>query len=84
MSRLLQAVQWFALAGACAAGAEWVARREGFGEPPIALRDPEIGYYLAPARAYVRFGNTIRVNRYGFRSDDFDASSGFIPGTGVL
>jgi hypothetical protein len=52
-----------------------VARRQGFGQPPLALRDPEIGYFLAPGGAYVRFGKTISINRYGFRSDDFDAGS---------
>ena len=73
--RLIQAVQWIVILGACAAGAEWAARRQGFGQPPLVLRDPEIGYFLAPNRAYVRFGNTIKVNRYGFRSDDFAADS---------
>ena len=56
-------------------GAESAAREAGFGELPLAMTDPQIGYYLVPSRSYVRFGNTVRVNRYGFRSDDFDAAA---------
>jgi hypothetical protein len=75
VSRSIDVVQTIAIICVCAAGAEWAARRQGFGQPPLALRDPEIGYFLAPDRAYVRFGNTITINRYGFRSEDFDATS---------
>jgi hypothetical protein len=56
-------------------GAELAARHAGFGEPPVALLDDKIGYYIAPARSYTRFGHDIRINRYGMRSDDVDMAS---------
>jgi hypothetical protein len=55
--------------------AELTARYLGFGEPPLALLDDKIEYYLAPSRSYTRFGHDIRVNRYGMRSDDVDMAA---------
>ena len=61
------------VAGAVAmAGAELAARYVGLGDPPIALLDDKIEYYLAPKRSYTRFGQVVQVNRYGMRSDDAD------------
>jgi hypothetical protein len=56
-------------------GAENTARYIGFGEPPLAILDDKIEYYLAPGRSYTRFAHDIRVNRYGMRSDDFDVAT---------
>src|SRR5262245_15968390 len=56
-------------------GAELVARYVGFGDPPIAILDEKIEYYLAPSRNYWRFGHDYRVNRYSMRSDDVDMTS---------
>lgn len=53
---------------------ELVLRFIGFGDPPLYVFDDEIEYYLAPDRTYKRFGETIRVNRHGMRSDDVDFS----------
>jgi hypothetical protein len=64
-----------AVAAAVIAGAEIAARYAGFGEPPVALLDNRIGFYLAPNRSYTRFGHDIRVNRYGMRSDDVDEAT---------
>jgi hypothetical protein len=62
--------------GAVAIGAaELIARHAGFGEPPVALLDDRIGYYIAPGESYTRFGHDIRINRYGMRSDDVDMAS---------
>jgi hypothetical protein len=47
----------------------------GFGDPPIALVDEEIEYYLAPGRSYRRLGQSVQVNRYGMRSDDADLAA---------
>ena len=44
----------------------------GFGDPPLVVTDPDIEYYPVPNRTYRRFGNTVAINRYGMRSDDFD------------
>ena len=55
-----------------AIGGEVTARYAGFGQPPLAIRDDKIEYYLAPDRHYERFGHDYRVNRYGMRSDDVD------------
>ena len=59
------------LGAAAIAGAELIARYKGFGDPPIAIRDGKIEYYLAPGN-FTRFGQDIRVNRYSMRSDDVD------------
>ncbi|HEY9599950.1 MAG TPA: SGNH/GDSL hydrolase family protein [Cyanophyceae cyanobacterium] len=40
----------------------------GFGNPPIYLPDPEIGYLLAPNQCTRRFGNRIVINQYSMRS----------------
>lgn len=63
-------------AGALAmAGAEVAARYAGFGDPPVVRLDESIEYYLAPGRSYTRFGQSVRVNRYGMRSDDADLAA---------
>jgi len=64
-----------AIVAAAIGGAEIAARYAGFGEPPVALLDNRIGFYLAPNRSYTRFGHDIRVNRYGMRSDDVDLAA---------
>jgi hypothetical protein len=62
--------------GAVAIGsAELAARNMGFGDPPFATLDDKIAYYLTPSRSYSRFGQDIRINRYGMRSDDFDVAA---------
>ncbi|HEY9652223.1 MAG TPA: SGNH/GDSL hydrolase family protein [Coleofasciculaceae cyanobacterium] len=40
----------------------------GFGNPPIYIADPEIGYLLAPNQRTRRFGNRIVINQYSMRS----------------
>ncbi len=40
----------------------------GFGNPLIYIRDPEIGYLLAPSQKTQRFGNLIEINPYSMRS----------------
>jgi hypothetical protein len=57
------------------ATAELTLRVIGFGDPPLYVFDEEIEYYLKPNGVYKRFGQTIRVNRYGMRSDDVDLAS---------
>ena len=47
----------------------------GFGDPPLARLDSDIEYDMVPNRTYWRFGNEIAINRYGMRSDDFDATA---------
>jgi hypothetical protein len=64
-----------AVVAAAICGAEIAARCAGFGEPPVALLDGKIGFYLAPNRSYTRFGHDIRINRYGMRSDDVDEAA---------
>ena len=56
-------------------GAELTAQYAGFGQPPVAILDDKIEYYLAPGRTYTRFGHDIRINRYGMRSDDVDIAA---------
>src|SRR5262245_6704207 len=63
-------------AGVAAIGAaELTGQYVGFGEPPLAILDDRIEYYLAPSRSYTRFGHDIRINRHGMRSDDVDIST---------
>jgi hypothetical protein len=63
-------------AGVAAIGAvELAGRYVGFGDPPLAILDDKIEYYLAPSRSYTRFGHDIRINRHGMRSDDVDVST---------
>lgn len=45
----------------------------GFGNPPIYIPDPEIGYLLAPNQRTRRFGNRIVMNQYSMRSPDIAA-----------
>ncbi len=53
-------------------GAEGVCRWVlGLGTPPLYETDPAFEYRLKPDQNVQRFGNTIVVNRFGMRSDDF-------------
>jgi len=53
-------------------GAEGVCRwMLGLGTPPLYETDPAYEYRLKPDQKIQRFGNTIMVNRFGMRSDDF-------------
>lgn len=45
----------------------------GFGNPPIYIPDPEIGYLLAPNQRTRRFGNRIVINQYSMRSPNIGA-----------
>jgi hypothetical protein len=74
-TRLARCLIALAIGAAAIGGAELAARHAGFGEPPVALLDDRIGYYIAPDRSYTRFGHDIRINRYGMRSDDVDMAS---------
>jgi len=40
----------------------------GFGNPLIYIKDPEIGYLLAPNQKTRRMGNRIEINQYSMRS----------------
>jgi hypothetical protein len=71
-TRLNHGLMLLAIGAAAIGGAELAARHAGFGEPPVALLDDRIGYYIAPGRSYTRFGHDIRINRHGMRSDDVD------------
>lgn len=73
--RYFSHVALLAAASATIGAAELTARYIGFGEPPLAILDDNIEYYLAPTRSYTRFGHDIRVNRYGMRSDDVDMAA---------
>jgi hypothetical protein len=75
MTKIRYLVPLVAIGAATVGCAELGARHLGFGEPPLALLDDGIGYYLAPSRSYIRFGHDIRVNRYGMRSDDTDLTA---------
>lgn len=41
----------------------------GFGKRPLYIRDPEIGYLLAPNQNVTRFGKTTIINQYSLRTD---------------
>ena len=41
----------------------------GFGNPPLYVADPDVGYLLAPNQRVRRFGNTIATNAYSMRGD---------------
>jgi hypothetical protein len=51
---------------------EIVARLIGLGDPPLVELDDKIEYMLLPDRQYVRFGNSIRINKFRMRSAPFD------------
>jgi len=52
--------------------AEGVARFYlGLGDPPLMIVDPKIEYMFKPGGIYSRFGNVVRYNSYGMRSDEF-------------
>jgi lysophospholipase L1-like esterase len=40
----------------------------GLGNPPLYIRDNEIGYLLAPNQKIRRFGNQIEINQYSMRN----------------
>ncbi|NJK37199.1 MAG: SGNH/GDSL hydrolase family protein [Oscillatoriales cyanobacterium RM2_1_1] len=42
----------------------------GFGNPPLYVSDPALGYLLAPNQKTRRFGNRIQINQYSMRSPD--------------
>jgi lysophospholipase L1-like esterase len=66
--RLLMATVLFGIT------AEMVARFVfGLGDPPIAVLDEKIEYYLKPSQRYARFGNSIAINHFGMRGEDFPA-----------
>lgn len=65
--------RWIVICGVGAlaglVGLEWSARQVlGLGDPPLYMAHPTIEYMLQPGRAYRRFGNDFKVNRYGMRS----------------
>lgn len=39
----------------------------GFGNPPLYVADPQVGYRLAPNQRVRRFGNRIEINQYSMR-----------------
>lgn len=51
---------------------ELLLRYFGWGDPPVAILDDDIEYYVTPSSTYNRYGNIIKTNRYGMRSRDFD------------
>lgn len=54
--------------------AEIGLRFAGLGDPPIVELDKEIEYFPKPNSEFHRFGNLIKTNRYGMRSEDHDLS----------
>ncbi|MGB3492425.1 MAG: SGNH/GDSL hydrolase family protein [Elainellaceae cyanobacterium] len=46
----------------------------GFGNPLLYVRDPEIGYLLAPQQDVRRFGNRIVINQYSMRGEAIQAT----------
>jgi len=54
---------------------ELILRIFGWGDPPLAILDPDIEYYVKPASSYNRYGNNIVINRYGMRSRELKESS---------
>jgi lysophospholipase L1-like esterase len=42
----------------------------GFGNPPLYIRDEQIGYLLAPNQETRRLGNLIKINQYSMRSQE--------------
>ena len=54
------------------AAGEWFARAQlGLGNPPLSVAHPTIEYLFKPNQDVRRFGNSVRINAYGMRSDDF-------------
>jgi hypothetical protein len=47
---------------------EATLRLIGLGDPPIAVRDPELEYRLVPNATYRRWGNRIEIGDHGFRA----------------
>jgi lysophospholipase L1-like esterase len=41
----------------------------GFGNPPLYIKDEQIGYLLAPNQETRRLGNLIKINQYSMRSE---------------
>lgn len=57
------------------AAGEWFARSQlGLGNPPLSVAHPTIEYLFKPNQDVRRFGNRVRINAYGMRSDDFPES----------
>lgn len=52
--------------------AELISQFIGFGDPPLVELDEQIEYVLLPDKHYSRFNNTININSYRMRSDDFN------------
>jgi hypothetical protein len=59
--------------------AELVARFFGFGNPILYVSDPQAGYYPAPSQERRRYGGLVKINSYGMRAPEFEASKP--PGT---
>jgi hypothetical protein len=55
-------------------GSELLLRAVGLGRPTLIQRDQAAGYILEPNQSLNRFGDKIRVNSYGMRSDDLPPS----------
>ena len=47
----------------------------GWGNPPLYVADPEIGYLLAPNQKLRRSGNLIETNQYSMRNQQLEAKS---------
>ncbi|MCC5790897.1 MAG: SGNH/GDSL hydrolase family protein [Opitutales bacterium] len=45
----------------------------GLGNPPLSVEHPEIHYMFKPNQDIQRFGNRIKINEFGMRSEDFSA-----------
>jgi hypothetical protein len=48
---------------------EAILRIIGFGDPPVAVLDPEVEYYVKPNSTFYRFGNRISSNELGMRAE---------------
>lgn len=45
----------------------------GLGDPPLYVLDDQIEYLHKPSSTYHRFGNTVRINQWSMRADEFPA-----------
>ncbi len=71
--RLRRIAAWLVvIAAAILIGVELFARFYlGLGTPPLSQAHPQIEYMFKPDQDVWRFGNRVKINAYGMRSDDF-------------
>ncbi|MFT3769736.1 MAG: SGNH/GDSL hydrolase family protein [Minicystis sp.] len=52
--------------------AEGILRTQGFGDAPLYVADPIVGYYPLPNTTLRRYGGTVSTNAFGMRSPPVD------------